>query len=171
MRKLSLFVLTLLAAASIGSLHLSAAEYPKQGEDIYDVKADGTALVTAALTEARAAHKHVLLMFGANWCVWCHRLHATFKANEPVAAALARGYVVVMIDVNTRNGQKRNADVNERYGNPIQHGLPVLVVLDADGKQLTTQETGALEDGASAHDPAKILAFLARWAPALPGAK
>ena len=47
----------------------------------------------------------------------------------------------------------------------IRHGLPVLVVLDAAGRPLTTQDTGALEDGKTAHDPAKVLAFLRRWAP------
>jgi hypothetical protein len=71
----------------------------------------------------------------------------------------------VLIDSNWRNGIKRNEDLNLRYGNPLKEGLPVLVVLDAAGQQLTTQETGALEDGGSAHDPAKIGAFLARWAP------
>jgi len=167
MRKLLPLLLALLATAT----GLAAAEYPKQGEDIYDVKADGSALIATALTEASSTHKNVLLMFGANWCVWCHRLHATFAQDEKVAAALARDFVVVMIDVNTRNGEKRNAAVNERYGNPIQHGLPVLVVLDADGRQLTTQETGALEDGGSGHDPKKILAFLAQWAPAATAAK
>jgi len=71
----------------------------------------------------------------------------------------------VLIDSNWRNGTKRNEDLNLRYGNPLKEGLPVLVVLDTAGQQLTTQETGALEDGGSAHDPAKVSAFLARWAP------
>ncbi|MBI4627023.1 MAG: hypothetical protein HY736_27845 [Verrucomicrobia bacterium] len=34
----------------------------------------------------------------------------------------------------------------------------------ATGKQLTTQETGALEDG-DRHSPKKVLAFLDRWKP------
>jgi hypothetical protein len=70
-----------------------------------------------------------------------------------------------MVDVNTRNGTKRNADVNARYGTPTAHGIPVLVVLDADGKQLTTKDTGELEEG-EGHSPARILAFLAAWSPA-----
>ena len=72
-----------------------------------------------------------------------------------------------MIDVNQRHGTARNAAVNEKYGNPLKEGLPVLVVLDADGHRLVTQETGALEQGGGveAHDPAKVLAFLEKWAP------
>ena len=41
----------------------------------------------------------------------------------------------------------RNADVDQRYGHPTRFGLPALVVLDSDGKQLTTQDTGKLEEG------------------------
>jgi len=40
----------------------------------------------------------------------------------------------------------------------------VLVVLDSDGKQLTTKDSGELEEG-EGHSPAKITAFLAQWAP------
>lgn len=154
-----LFLGALLAAPAF------AAEYPKLGEDIYDPTADANVLIADALKAAQAEPRHVLLMFGANWCVWCHRLHATFHSSPEVAAALARDYVVVMVDVNTRNGVKRNAEVVECYGNPTQHGLPVLVVLDAAGQPLVTQETGSLEEGAG-HSPAKVAAFLARWAPA-----
>ena len=104
-------------------------------------------------------------MFGANWCIWCRRLDHTFATDDGVAAALKQNYVLVLIDSNWRNGMTRNHDINLRYGNPLKEGLPVLVVLDPAGTQLTTQETGALEDGKSAHDPAKVTAFLTRWAP------
>ena len=74
--------------------------------------------------------------------------------------------MLVLIDVDAKDDETRhNADVLERYGNPTRHGLPVLVVLDADGKQLTTQDTALLEDG-DHHDPEKVLAFLEKWRPA-----
>ena len=139
-------------------------EYPKMGPDIYDPKSVGSAQIISALTQARAENKNVLLMFGANWCIWCRRLHHTFETNEQVARTLNKNYVLVLIDVNMRHGFKRNADVNDRYGNPIHEGLPVLVVLDGKGKQLTTQESGVLEDG-EGHSPAKVDAFLLKWAP------
>ncbi|MES1167956.1 MAG: thioredoxin family protein, partial [Oleiharenicola lentus] len=123
------------------------------------------AQIAAALTQARAEHKRVLLKLGANWCVWCHRLSATFHDNKPVAQELADNFVLVLVDVNHRNGKSRNDAVNEKYGNPVQLGLPVLLVLDEDGRLLTTQDSGALEDGDKAHDPDKVLAFLRTWAP------
>lgn len=157
-----LAALALLLAAPVGA----EPEYPKMGPDIYDARADGEQLVGDALRRASAEHKRVIVDMGANWCIWCRRLHATFEGNPSVSAALERGFVVVMLDVNTRNGTKRNAALVGRYGNaPASHGIPVLVVLDADGKQLTTKDSGELEDG-EGHSPAKILQFLAAWAPA-----
>jgi thiol:disulfide interchange protein len=158
-------LLVLAALALVPAAGLRAdPEYPKMGADIYDTKADATADIAAALAKAGTEHKRVLLVFGANWCIWCHRLHNTFESNAAVAEALGQGFVLVDVDVNTRKGEKRNAAVNERYGNPIQHGIPVLVVLDAGGKQLTTKDSGELEEG-DGHSPAKILAFLSTWAP------
>jgi thiol:disulfide interchange protein len=159
-------VLAFAGLALLSSAGLRAdPEYPKMGPDIYDVHSDGSADIAAAIITAGSEHKRVLLVFGANWCIWCHRLHATLETNAAVAAALDKGFVLVDVDVNTRKGEKRNAAVIERYGNPVQHGIPVLVVLDSAGKQLTTKDSGELEEG-DGHSPAKILAFLAAWAPA-----
>jgi thiol:disulfide interchange protein len=159
---------TFVLAALLAALTLHAApEYPNRGPDIYDSRADGSLLIDTALRQASAAHKRVLLDFGANWCSWCHALHRLFTTDAEVRRRLAADYVVVMIDVNQRHGPARNAAVNEKYGNPIKEGLPVLVVLDPDGRQLVTQETGALEQAGAgeAHDPAKVIAFLKHWAP------
>ena len=142
---------------------LFAAEYPQMGPDIYNPTSDAATDIAAALTQAQTENKHVLLKFGANWCIWCHRLHDLLHENKAVHAALTHDFILVAGDVNTRNGTKRNAATIEKYGNPTQHGLPVLVILDAHGKRLTTQETGALEEGV-AHSPAKVIAFLKQWA-------
>ncbi len=125
---------------------------------IYDVKADGEKQIAEALAKARQEHKRVLLQFGANWCGWCHKLHCLFESDARIAERLKRDYVVVMIDVD----QGHNAAVVKRYGDPTRFGLPVIVVLDAQGKPLTTQDTGKLEEG-DHHSPEKVLAFLKEW--------
>ena len=131
---------------------------------IYDRSADGTKQIEDALKTARSENKRVLLQFGANWCGWCHRLHGLFKDNVEIAKTLKENYVVVLIDVDQVDGKPHNANVDQRYGKPTRFGLPVLVVLDGDGKQLTTQDTGKLEEG-DHHDPKKVLAFLEQWKP------
>src|SRR6266853_6201998 len=128
--------------------------------NIYDESADGSKQIADALDRAKKEDKHVLLQFGANWCGWCHKLHKLFATNRNVAEELERDYVVVMIDVN----KGHNKDIAEKYGNPTRFGLPAIVVLDTDGKQLTTQDTGKFED-ADHHSPAKVMAFLKEWSP------
>ena len=131
---------------------------------IYDKQADGNKQIADALALAKKDGKHVLLQFGANWCGWCHKLHKLFKDDKDIAAYLNRNYVLVLVDVDKVDGKSHNADVNERYGNPCQFGLPALVVLDAEGKKLTMQDSGKLEEG-DHHDPKKVMSFLKEWSP------
>jgi thiol:disulfide interchange protein len=146
---------------SLATIKIQAADEPKKTlADIYDESADGSKQIAEALKTARDENKHVLLQFGANWCPWCHKLHALYSSDRSVAEILKKDYVLVMIDVN----QGRNQATDEKYGHPIKLGLPALVVLDADGKQLTTKDSGELEHGAF-HSPQKVAAFLNQWAP------
>jgi thiol:disulfide interchange protein len=163
--KLTFAALTL-AFASLLVAPLHADDQPaKPGRPaIYDTKADGNQQIAAALAQAKKANKHVLLQFGANWCGWCHKLHSLFKNDKDLAAFLEANYIVVLVDVDKVDGKDHNADINERYGKPTQFGLPALVVLDADGKKLTMQDTGKLEEG-DHHDPKKVMSFLKEWAP------
>jgi thiol:disulfide interchange protein len=156
----SIGLMTALLAALLG-LSVVAADAPSQTSRpaIYDETADGAKQIADALVVAKKENKRVLLQFGANWCGWCHRLHKLFQTDAKIAAELNEAYVVVLVDVN----KDHNAATNKQYGNPVQHGLPVIVILDAEGKALVTQDTGKLEEG-DHHDPAKVLAFLNQWA-------
>lgn len=149
------------AVALASTTPVAAADSPAQSSRpaIYDESADGAKQIAEALTLASKENKRVLLQFGANWCGWCHKLHKLFGTDAEIASRLKDSYVVVLVDVN--NGH--NEETNKRYGRPTVHGLPVIVVLGADGKQLVTQDTGELEQG-DHHDPKKVLAFLNQWA-------
>jgi len=131
---------------------------------LYDTQADGNEQIALALSRARAEQKRVLLKFGANWCEWCHKLSKCFEENDDIARVLNENFVLVPIDVDIVDDRKHNADVLERYGNPTRLGLPALVVLDAEGDQLTTKDTAELEEG-DHHDPARVLTFLNQWKP------
>lgn len=128
--------------------------------NIYDESADGSKQIADALDNATKEHKRILLQFGANWCGWCHKLHHVFETDKSIAEELKSDYVVVMIDVN----KGHNNDIDTKYGHPTRFGLPAIVVLDADGKQLITQDTGKLEEG-DHHSPVKVMVFLKEWAP------
>jgi thiol:disulfide interchange protein len=139
---------------------VSGAEAAPEIAHPYDESADAAAQIEQNVAMGRADRKHVLLVFGANWCPWCRRLEHTLTQNAEIAAELARSYHVVHVDTGAR-GAGKNAAIAARYGEPTRLGLPVLVVLTPDGLLKETQETGALEAG-DRHDPAKVLEFLVR---------
>ena len=153
------FVVSLLVAALHASALAADSSAAAARPAIYDEKADGSQQIAVALEAAKKENKRVLLQFGANWCIWCHRLHNLCDTNSEISTKLHAAYVVVLIDVN----KGHNKEVDTRYGNPTRLGLPALVVLDADGKALVTQDSGKLEEG-DHHDPKKVLAFLNEWA-------
>lgn len=129
----------------------------------YNEQADPTRDIAAALKQAKADDKLVLLDFGANWCPDCLVLAKHFE-NAQVKPFLDEHFVVVKIDVGQWD---KNLDVAEKYGNPIKQGIPAVVVLDADGRQLASTADGSLAS-ASATQPQDILAYLQQWAEVKP---
>ncbi|HTX24903.1 MAG TPA: thioredoxin family protein [Steroidobacteraceae bacterium] len=111
----------LLALVGACALTVHATQWP------YDERADATAQVQQALDAARADHKKVLLVFGANWCEDCRALdRAMHGSSQPL---IEGRFHVVKIDVGNFN---KNLALAARYGNPIKRGIPAVVLLDAD---------------------------------------
>jgi thioredoxin 1 len=123
-------------AALLAGVAASAAELP------YNEAADAKADVRQALALAGAAHKPVLLIFGANWCEDCRAL-ATALKTEKNADLMVREFKVVKIDVGRFD---RNLDIAAAYGNPIKKGIPAAVVLSADNQVLYATRAGELAD-------------------------
>ena len=121
-------VLALLAA-----IPAIAAEWP------YDEKANAEADVEHALNSARAEHKDVLLIFGANWCGDCRALDKALHGSS--SRLLESRFDTVKIDVGNFD---KNLELSRRYGNPIAKGIPAVVVLDADNQILFSTKGGQL---------------------------
>lgn len=122
----------------------------------YDPAADAKADVAAAVAKAKAEKKRVLVTLGANWCRWCRGLDRLFQTSQPVAAALSKSWVPVKVDVGRMT---KNLDLAASWGADPKKGVPLLVVLDGDGKVVKVQDTAVLESE-DEHDVAKVLAFL-----------
>lgn len=128
-----------------------------QKKAIYNPHADAKADIAAAVERAAKENKHVLIQWGANWCGWCHKLHAFFAEDRNAKALLEAGYVTVLVDTDANKALLEEMAVQPR-------GIPYLTVLDGRGKKLVDQDTGSLETG-SAHDSEKVNAFLKQWQP------
>jgi len=125
----------------------------------FDPARDAAKDIDAAVVEARASGRRILLDVGGEWCIWCRRLDSLFQRRADLADFMHSHFVVVKVNVSPEN---RNEAVLARY--PKVAGYPHLFVLGGDGALLHSQDTGALEAG-KGHDPEKVLAFLKSWAP------
>jgi protein disulfide-isomerase len=126
----------------------------------YDEKADPHKDIADAFAKAKQDSKYVLLDFGANWCLDC-RVLSMYYEKEPIKSFLAQNYHLVTIDVGQWD---RNLDVANQYGNPIEQGIPAVVILDKDGKMITATNAGELAN-ARAMSQGQIYEFLRKWAP------
>jgi thioredoxin-related protein len=132
---------------------------------IYDKAADAKVQVARAVERAKHDAKRILLMFGGDWCGWCHKLHNLFKTDREIAQILYNEYVLVTVDTEAPNAAEllktcKAALSQEELKKGV--GYPFLAVLDADGKVVTAQRTDPLEEG-DHHDPKKVAGFLTKW--------
>lgn len=154
------FAMTTVAAALLMTTVAAAEDGKKPArESIYDAKADARAQVEAAQARAKDQDKRVLLMFGGDWCGWCHKLHGLFGKDREIGKLISNEYELVMIDTKAPNAEDYFKTASEGQTGV---GYPFLAVLDAEGKLLVGQQTDVLEEG-DHHDPAKVKAFLEKW--------
>jgi hypothetical protein len=99
---------------------------------------------------------------GGNWCVWCYRFNAFVKTDTLLKQLVADNYLVYHLNYSKEN---KNLDVLAKLDYPQRFGFPVLLVLDATGRRLHTQDSGLLERG-NGYDENKVKTFLQSWSPA-----
>jgi hypothetical protein len=88
----------------------------------------------------------------------CRELHSLFQNDKSVHEELTADFVVVMINSD------HSESLLKKYKALINYGIPVIVMLDNDGKYLFTQNTDDFYE--SNHlDSKKVLAFLKEWTP------
>lgn len=147
-----LFTLFSLAFLLAGAAH---AEPHKA----YDENADAKAQLQQALQDARASHRNVLVIFGANWCKDCLELDKAIKGHS--AALIAKKFVLVKVDVGQFD---KNLDLAEAYGNPIKKGIPGAVLLKPDNTLIYATRAGELSNARHMGDQG-IYDFFAKVAP------
>lgn len=132
--------------------------------DIYPDPAQAKTDLAAALKQAAATHKRVIVDFGGNWCGDCHVLDMYFHNAENLPI-LEANYVLVHVNVGRYDA---NLDLAQRYGIPLEKGVPALVVLSDTGKVLYSQKSGEFEAMRRVQASA-VTSFLVQWKPTKPG--
>jgi len=148
----------------VAVLALSAAQAFSAGRDIYPDPADAKADIAAALKAAATTHKRVIIDFGGNWCGDCQVLDIYFHnaENRPI---LESNYVLVHVNIGHMD---ENVDIAQRYGVPLDRGVPALAVLSDTGKLLYSQKSGEFE-AMRRMQASSVTSFLVQWKPAKPG--
>ena len=150
----------------VGAEQSRVTEYPEVGPDVFDWSANGDEQLKAALAEAKASGRRVVLMLGANWCVWCHRLDVILRRDPELQARWERDYVLVRVDVNWKSFTKRNAEILARYRRAPQRGIPVITLLNDKGSVLANPDISRWETTEPKdYDVRKLREFFAEWAP------
>jgi len=79
------------------------------------------------------------------------------------ASLLSAHFVLVRVNVGDK-GIDHNIDLAQRYGIPLNKGVPALAVLDSDGRVIFSQKNGEFES-MSRMDARSVNEFLTRWKP------
>jgi len=125
---------------------------------LYSETANPKADIAAALKQAKAEKKRVILDFGGDWCGDCQVLDI-YMHQSPNEELLHKYFVVVHVDIGRMD---HNVDVAQKYKVPIQKGVPALAVLDANGKLLYSQENKEFENMRNMRS-SDVTQFLNRW--------
>ncbi len=142
-------------AALLAIAALSASAASKLG---YDPESDPFDRYHAAIEEAQAQGKLVLVVAGGDWCSWCHRLDRFISRNADVNSALHDAFVVVKVYVGDEN-------YNELFFSqlPEARGAPHFWVISPDRNVLASQATGMFEQDKRSYDKDAFLRFVQRW--------
>ena len=105
----------------------------------YDESANAELALQSGLTTAQQQHKHLLVIFGANWCPDCRALDKALQGRT--GKLIDSKFIVVKVDVGNFD---KNLSLSEHYGSPIKKGIPAAVVVTAEDKLLYSTKAGEL---------------------------
>ncbi|TGL86366.1 thioredoxin family protein [Leptospira congkakensis] len=110
-----------------------------------------------SLVLAKNSNRKLIVVFGADWCPDCRALDGIFEEPEP-KALLKENFILFKVDVGRFD---KNLSLNDTLGNPIENGIPALVVIDPSGKILTSTKGGEFSN-ASKMTKEQVLEYLYR---------
>ena len=133
-----------------------------QETKLYDVEADASKQIAAAIKEANAQNKNVMIQAGGNWCSWCIKFNKFTIADTQIDSIIKASYVLVHLNYSKEN---KNEATFASLGFPQRFGFPSFIILDKTGQRLHTQNSSYLEDGKGSYDRNTVFEFLQAWTP------
>jgi thioredoxin-related protein len=131
-------------------------------EKLYHPEADAEKDIAAAIKQAKAENKYVLIQGGGNWCGWCIEFARFCKADPKIDSVIKAGFVWYHLNYSKENENKK---IFAKYGYAQRFGFPVFIILNEKGERIHTQNSVYLEDGKKSYTRSTVQEFLEMWAP------
>ncbi len=141
---------------------VSLQAFANDSSKLYNPRANAALEVENLLAKAKTEKKQVLLQIGGNWCVACYQLNSFMQRDSAIKKLLTNNYLLYHVNYSPEN---RNSELLNKLGFPQRFGFPVLVVLDAAGNRLHTQDVSLLVKG-NGFETEKVKSFLVQWSAA-----
>ena len=149
------------------SLLFSLAAFAAPCDDagqIYRVCADQSQVYTSAEEVAQGKKQNLIVVFGAQWCPWCHSLHRLFQ-DKAFEARWQKKYQLVEVGLykDREKSPTGEAVLQKLLGyakeKEAPKGVPLMVVVDPLKRKAVFINTEPLEKNtadAKGHDPDKV---------------
>jgi len=129
---------------------------------LYNPSANAAADIAKAVAQAKKEHKFVFIQAGGNWCIWCLRFNKFTTEDPQIDSLIKANFIVYHLNWSKEN---YNEKIFAQYGFPQRFGFPVFIVLNENGKQIHTQNSGYLEQD-KGYNKQKVMGFFSDWTPA-----
>lgn len=140
---------------------LTSLNAQEEKKKLYNPLSNAENDIAALLAQAQKENKHVVLQIGGNWCGWCIRFHDFVTQDSSINKIIKKDYLYYHLNYSKEN---TNDAILAKYQFPQRFGFPVLVILDAKGNRIHTQDSVHLELDKS-YDAKKVKHFFASWTP------
>ncbi len=127
----------------------------------YAPEADAKPAHAAALAQAKAEGRHVWVQIGETSCPVCERLHWFIQAHPETSEPLQRDFISLHPAIS-----RQNIPLFRQWGSPqLEHGVPVILILDAEGQMLTLSPVKAFAAETGEFSVEKMAEFMRQWSP------
>lgn len=131
----------------------------------FEPAADAQRQLASHLDRAKATHRKLLVIMGANWCHDSGAL-ANVIDTPRFAGMIKENYEVLFVDVGVpQTGNGRNLDIAQRFGIKKVKGTPLVMVISPDGKLLNSKKDAASWRNAASRSEDNIFRYFAEFKP------
>lgn len=143
------------------ALWIAAMPVVGQEPQPYAPQTDAKTSYAAALNLARGHNKHLWVQISDLSCPLCERLHWFIESHPETSEPLRRDFIMLHPAIG-----RANIPLFRAWGSPhLQHGVPLILVLDAEGGILALSTVKSLTDASGDFSTKTIADFIKTWSP------